>query len=97
MLLNELGGFLLKHSQFKAKMEKYKSGLTKDLNFSQLTRDKHNLIADVFVYLNNQYTRRTSNSSSNIDPTNLPPLGSNRVKAKFENEPGEGKNFNKMR
>jgi E3 ubiquitin-protein ligase EDD1 len=71
-------------------MEKYKSGLSKDLNFSQMTRDKHILIADVFTYLNSQYARRTSNSSSNIDPVNLPPLGANRVKATFMNEPGEG-------
>lgn len=43
------------------------------------------------VYLNSQYARRTSNtSSSNIDTANVPPLGANRVKATFINEPGEG-------
>lgn len=90
ILLNELGGFLLKHGQFKSKMEKFKSGLSKDLNFSQLTRDKHTLIDDVFAYLNTQHARRTTNSSSNIDPNNSPPLASNRVKATFSQEPGEG-------
>jgi hypothetical protein len=89
ILLNELGGFLLKHAQYKARMDKFRNGLTKDLNFSQLTRNKHNLIADVFGYLNSQYARRTANSSG-LDPATSPPLAASRVKATFRDEPGEG-------
>ncbi|KAI6173317.1 E3 ubiquitin-protein ligase UBR5 [Aphelenchoides besseyi] len=88
ILLNEVGGFYLKQSQFKARMEKFKNGLAKDLHFADITRDKHEMISDVFNYLNTQYSRRTAGATG-VDANN-PPLASNRVKAGFKEEPGEG-------
>ncbi|CAD5234617.1 unnamed protein product [Bursaphelenchus xylophilus] len=87
ILLNEVGGFSLKHSQFKARIDKYRAGIQKDLSFMNMTREKHSLVSDVFHHLNSQYNRRLP--SNGQEPSN-PILGANRVKATFRDEPGEG-------
>ncbi|CAD5229165.1 unnamed protein product [Bursaphelenchus okinawaensis] len=89
LLLNELGGFTMKHSQFKARIDKYRASLSssKDLSFMNMTREKHALISDVFTHLNHQYNRRLP--SNGQEPTK-PVLGVGRVKATFREEPGEG-------
>ncbi|MFH4984428.1 hypothetical protein AB6A40_011137 [Gnathostoma spinigerum] len=63
ILLNEFAGFSVRETQFRKRMQKYKSSQTKDLIF-EVDRDRQLLIAQTLRQLNLHYTRRTTGSSS---------------------------------
>lgn len=81
-IVSELGGFPVKEVRFRRHMERLRSNQQKDLTFSKMERNRTNLLVQTFKDLNTQF----GSQNRRINP----PLGINRVKVTFKDEPGEG-------
>jgi len=98
ILLNETASFNVRHNQFRRLMDKFKANQTRDLIFSQMSRDKHTLLTQTLRQLDQQFSRRHVSASSsagtstvtNNDQSMSQPLASHKVKVTFRDEPGEG-------
>lgn len=92
ILLSETAGYHVRQAQFRQQMDKFKGAQSKDLTFTQMSREKLVLLTQTFRQLNTQFSRRVSASSvsspaipaggagaaNEISATN-PPLSSNKV------------------